>query len=53
MAKLGLATSSRLTLVGRVGRRPLLLAGLAGMIGGLGALGLALQLPVLSGSLGW
>ena len=40
-------------LVDRVGRRPLLLAGLAGMIAGLGALGLAFRLPDLSGSLGW
>jgi MFS transporter, SP family, galactose:H+ symporter len=42
-----------LLLVDRVGRRPLLLTGLAGMIIGLGALGLALRLPGLSGWLGW
>jgi SP family galactose:H+ symporter-like MFS transporter len=42
-----------LLLVDRVGRRPLLLIGLAGMIIGLGVLGLAFQLPSLSGSLGW
>lgn len=42
-----------LLFVDRVGRRPLLLAGLAGMIAGLGALGLAFWLPQLSGSLGW
>ena len=42
-----------LLLVDRVGRRPLLLIGLTGMIIGLGVLGLAFQLPSLSGSLGW
>ena len=42
-----------LLLVDRVGRRLLLLIGLAGMIVGLGVLGLAFQLPSLSGSLGW
>ena len=42
-----------LLLVDRVGRRPLLLIGLTGMIVGLGVLGLAFQLPSLSGSLGW
>jgi MFS transporter, SP family, galactose:H+ symporter len=42
-----------LLLVDRVGRRPLLLIGLTGMIIGLGILGLAFQLPSLSGSLGW
>ncbi len=42
-----------LLLVDRVGRRPLLLIGLTGMIVGLGVLGLAFQLPQLSGSLGW
>ena len=42
-----------LLLVDRMGRRPLLLIGLAGMIIGLGVLGLAFQLPSLSGSLGW
>lgn len=41
-----------LLLVDRVGRRPLLLIGLTGMIVGLGVLGLAFQLPSLSGSLG-
>jgi sugar porter (SP) family MFS transporter len=42
-----------LLLVDRVGRRPLLLIGLTGMIIGLVVLGLAFQLPSLSGSLGW
>jgi SP family galactose:H+ symporter-like MFS transporter len=42
-----------LVLVDRIGRRPLLLAGLSGMIVGLGVLGLAFFLPGLSGSLGW
>jgi MFS transporter, SP family, galactose:H+ symporter len=42
-----------LLLVDRVGRRPLLLIGLTGMIIGLSVLGLAFQLPSLSGSLGW
>jgi len=42
-----------LLLVDRVGRRPLLLIGLTGMIIGLGVLGLAFQLPSISGSLGW
>jgi MFS transporter, SP family, galactose:H+ symporter len=42
-----------LLLVDRVGRRPLLLVGLAGMILGLAALGLAFRLPGLSGSLVW
>jgi SP family galactose:H+ symporter-like MFS transporter len=42
-----------LLLVDRMGRRPLLLIGLTGMIIGLGVLGLAFQLPSLSGSLGW
>ena len=42
-----------LLLVDRVGRRPLLLVGLAGMVLGLGAEGLAFRLPALSGSLGW
>lgn len=42
-----------LLLVDRVGRRPLLLTGLAGMVAGLVALGLAFGLPQLSGALGW
>ncbi len=42
-----------LLLVDRVGRRPLLLAGLAGMVAGLGALGLAFSLPQLPGPRGW
>jgi len=42
-----------LVLVDRIGRRPLLLAGLFGMIVGLGVLGLAFYLPGLTGSLGW
>lgn len=42
-----------LLLVDRVGRRPLLLVGLAGMVLGLGMQGLAFRLPALSGSLGW
>lgn len=46
-------TMVALLLVDRVGRRPLLLVGLAGMIAGLGALGLAFWLPELSGALGW
>jgi SP family galactose:H+ symporter-like MFS transporter len=41
-----------LVLVDRVGRRPLLLLGLAGMTAGLGALGLAFWFPGFSGSLG-
>jgi SP family galactose:H+ symporter-like MFS transporter len=40
-------------LLDRVGRRPLLLGGLAGMTVCLGLLGLAFSLPQLSGSLGW
>jgi SP family galactose:H+ symporter-like MFS transporter len=46
-------TGVAVLLVDRVGRRPLLLIGLAGMVMGLGILGLAFQLPQLSGSLGW
>lgn len=46
-------TLAALLLVDRVGRRPLLLAGLAGMVLGLGALGLAFRLSQLSASLGW
>ncbi len=42
-----------LALVDRLGRRPLLLTGLAGMILGLGALGLAFQLSNLGQALGW
>jgi MFS transporter, SP family, galactose:H+ symporter len=48
-----LLTVVAMTLVDRVGRRPLLLFGLAGMILGLGILGLAFQLPSLAGALGW
>ena len=40
-------------MIGRVGRRPLLLVSLAGMTLGLLVLGLAFSLPQLSGSLGW
>jgi len=39
--------------IDRVGRRPLLLVGLAGMALNLFVLGLAFSLPQLSGSLGW
>ena len=45
-------TGLALLLVDRVGRRPLLLVGLAGMVAGLVLLGLAFALPRLSGSLG-
>ncbi|HEC98721.1 MAG TPA: sugar porter family MFS transporter [Nitrospirae bacterium] len=40
-------------LLDRVGRRPLLLIGLAGMIFSLGMLGFAFQLPNLSKAMGW
>ncbi|MEO6908017.1 MAG: sugar porter family MFS transporter [Abditibacteriaceae bacterium] len=40
-------------LIDRVGRRPLLLISLAGMTLSLAVLGLAFDLPQLSGSLGW
>jgi sugar porter (SP) family MFS transporter len=42
-----------MALMDRVGRRPLLLIGLAGMVLGLGLLGLAFQLASLAGALGW
>jgi MFS transporter, SP family, galactose:H+ symporter len=48
-----LMTLLAMILMDRVGRRPLLLIGLAGMILGLGALGLAFQLSSLAGALGW
>lgn len=46
-------TLGALFLVDRVGRRPLLLTGLAGMVAGLVSLGAAFWLPQLSASLGW
>ena len=48
-----LLTLVAMALVDRIGRRPLLLIGLAGMILGLGILGLAFQLSSLAGALGW
>ncbi len=48
-----LMTVVAMTLMDRVGRRPLLLVGLAGMILGLAVLGLAFQLSSLAGVLGW
>ena len=48
-----LMTLVAIRLVDRVGRRPLLLTGLAGMILSLGVLGLAFLLPNLSSALGW
>jgi MFS transporter, SP family, galactose:H+ symporter len=48
-----LMTVVAIRLVDRVGRRPLLLIGLAGMILSLGVLGLAFLLPNLSSALGW
>jgi SP family galactose:H+ symporter-like MFS transporter len=46
-------TGVAIALLDRVGRRPLLLAGMIGMVVGLVALGVAFVLPGLSGSLGW
>jgi sugar porter (SP) family MFS transporter len=40
-------------LLDRVGRRPLLLVGLAGMVLSLGVLGLAFAVPALQANLGW
>jgi sugar porter (SP) family MFS transporter len=48
-----LLTVAAILLVDRVGRRPLLLVGLAGMVLSLGILGLAFLLPALSGIVGW
>jgi sugar porter (SP) family MFS transporter len=48
-----LLTVAAILLVDRVGRRPLLLVGLAGMVASLGVLGLAFLLPALSGVVGW
>jgi len=48
-----LMTIVALRLVDRVGRRPLLLTGLAGMIVSLVVLGLAFRMPALSGRLAW
>jgi len=48
-----LLTVAAILLVDRVGRRPLLLVGLAGMVASLGVLGLAFLLPGLSGIVGW
>jgi SP family galactose:H+ symporter-like MFS transporter len=48
-----LMTVVAIRLIDRVGRRPLLLIGLAGMILSLGVLGLAFLLPNLSSALGW
>jgi sugar porter (SP) family MFS transporter len=48
-----LMTIVAIRLVDRVGRRPLLLIGLAGMVLSLGVLGLAFLLPNLSSALGW
>jgi sugar porter (SP) family MFS transporter len=48
-----LLTVAAILLVDRVGRRPLLLVGLAGMVLSLGVLGLAFLLPALSGIVGW
>jgi MFS family permease len=48
-----LLTVAAILLVDRVGRRPLLLVGLAGMVASLGVLGLAFLLPALSGIVGW
>lgn len=42
-----------ISLVDKIGRRPLLLIGLSGMIISLGLLGIAFALPGLSTSLGW
>jgi SP family galactose:H+ symporter-like MFS transporter len=48
-----LMTAVAISLLDRVGRRPLLLTGMIGMIVGLVALGAAFLTPGLSGSLGW
>ncbi len=48
-----LLTVVAILLVDRVGRRPLLLVGLAGMAVTLGALGGAFLVPGLAGSIGW
>jgi sugar porter (SP) family MFS transporter len=48
-----LLTVAAILLVDRVGRRLLLLIGLAGMVASLGVLGLAFLLPALSGIVGW
>ncbi|MHB8483419.1 MAG: sugar porter family MFS transporter [Nitrospiria bacterium] len=48
-----LMTFVAMLLLDRVGRRPLLLIGLAGMVSSLGVLGLAFMLPNLSGALRW
>ncbi len=48
-----LMTVVAMQLLDRVGRRPLLLIGIAGMVLSLGVLGFAFHLPHLSGILGW
>ncbi len=48
-----LMTIVAIRLLDRVGRRPLLLAGLAGMVLSLGVLGVAFLLPNLSSVVGW
>jgi sugar porter (SP) family MFS transporter len=48
-----LFTIVAMSLIDRVGRRPLLLVSLAGMVLGLAVLGLAFVLPQLGGALGW
>jgi SP family galactose:H+ symporter-like MFS transporter len=48
-----LTTIVAVRLIDRVGRRPLLLVGLAGMVVSLGVLGLAFLLPNLSNALPW
>ena len=48
-----LMTIVAMQLLDKVGRRPLLLTGIAGMVLSLGGLGFAFHLPHLSGILGW
>ncbi len=48
-----LLTVVSILLIDRVGRRPLLLAGITGMIVSLGIMGLAFIIPDLTSSLGW